>query len=54
MDSDPTLTVAIGKLRQSDTVIRALPEDHDCDPGARGCDRQMVKYQGQWIVEKLG
>ncbi|MCL1477536.1 ATP phosphoribosyltransferase regulatory subunit [Marinobacter sp. M3C] len=53
-DPDPTLAVAIVELRHSDTVIRALPEDHNCDPGARGCDRQLVKYQGQWIVEKLG
>ncbi|HEV8077641.1 MAG TPA: ATP phosphoribosyltransferase regulatory subunit [Marinobacter sp.] len=53
-DPDPTLVLAIAKLRHSDTVIRALPEDHSCDPGARGCDRQLVKYQGQWIVEKLG
>ncbi len=53
-ESDPTLAIAVAKLRQTDTVIRALPEDDDCDPGARGCDRQLVKYQGQWIVEKLG
>jgi ATP phosphoribosyltransferase regulatory subunit len=54
VDPDPTLAVAIAELRHSDTVIRALPEDHHCDPGARGCDRQLMKYQGQWIVEKLG
>jgi ATP phosphoribosyltransferase regulatory subunit len=54
IDPDPILAVAIAELRRSDTVIRALPEDHSCDPAARGCDRQLVQHQGQWIVEKLG
>jgi ATP phosphoribosyltransferase regulatory subunit len=37
----------------TETVIRALPEDEGCDPAERGCDRQLVKRDGQWVVESL-
>jgi len=34
-------------------VIRALPEDADANPAAKGCDRKLVKQDGQWVVERL-
>ncbi|MCG7199019.1 ATP phosphoribosyltransferase regulatory subunit [Marinobacter pelagius] len=52
-DQDPELEGAIAGLRSTDTVIRALPEDEGCDPAARGCDRQLVKKDGEWVVESL-
>ncbi len=52
-DQDPSLEGAIAGLRSTDTVIRALPEDEGCDPAARGCDRQLVKKDGEWVVESL-
>jgi len=52
-DQDPSLEGAIAGLRSTDTVIRALPEDEGCDPSARGCDRQLVKKDGEWVVESL-
>lgn len=53
-DPDPALEALISELRQSGTVIRALPEDDLCDPATRGCDRKLVRADGQWVVEKLG
>lgn len=43
----------ISGLRLTETVIRALPEDANANPAARGCDRKLVKQGGQWVVEKL-
>jgi len=53
-DADPDLETVISGLRKTETVIRALPEDDQCDPAARGCDRKLVKQDGHWVVEKLG
>ncbi|MBD3641849.1 MAG: ATP phosphoribosyltransferase regulatory subunit [Marinobacter sp.] len=52
-DQDPSLEGAIAGLRSTDTVIRALPEDEGCNPATRGCDRQLVKKDGEWVVESL-
>ena len=52
-DRDPALEGVISGLRMTETVIRALPEDEGCDPAERGCDRQLVKRDGQWVVESL-
>jgi len=52
-DADPALGAEISRLRATDTVIRALPEDADSDPTACGCDRQLVKRDGRWVVESL-
>lgn len=52
-DEDPTLEGVIAGLRLTETVIRALPEDANANPAARGCDRKLVKQDGQWVVEKL-
>lgn len=52
-DEDPALEGVISGLRLTETVIRALPEDADANPAARGCDRKLVKQGGQWVVEKL-
>lgn len=53
-DEDPALEGVIAGLRMTETVVRALPEDTDTDPAARGCDRKLVKQGGQWVVQKLG
>lgn len=52
-DEDPALEGVISGLRMTETVIRALPEDAGVDPASRGCDRQLVKRDGQWVVEPL-
>ncbi|HLV78223.1 MAG TPA: ATP phosphoribosyltransferase regulatory subunit [Marinobacter sp.] len=52
--ADAALEQAIVDLRTTDTVIRALPDDVTTDPASRGCDRQLVKRDGQWILEALG
>ena len=53
-DADPALEGVIAGLRMTETVVRALPEDASADPAARGCDRQLVKRDGKWVVETLG
>ncbi|MFO7530780.1 MAG: ATP phosphoribosyltransferase regulatory subunit [Marinobacter sp.] len=52
-DQDPALEGTVSDLRKTETVIRALPEDEGCNPATRGCDRQLVKKDGEWIVESL-
>ncbi|MBS8240635.1 ATP phosphoribosyltransferase regulatory subunit [Marinobacter lipolyticus] len=52
-DADPALEGVISGLRMTETVVRALPEDTDVDPAARGCDRILVKRGGQWVVDQL-
>jgi len=52
-DEDPALEGVIAGLRLTETVIRALPEDADANPAAKGCDRKLVKQDGQWVVERL-
>ena len=51
---DPALEGVIAGLRLTETVVRALPEDEGADPAQRGCDRVLVRQNGQWVVEKLG
>ncbi|MDI9244877.1 ATP phosphoribosyltransferase regulatory subunit [Marinobacter sp. CHS3-4] len=52
-NEDDALEGVIAGLRLTETVIRALPEDGDTDPRTRGCDRILVKRDGQWVVEHL-
>jgi len=52
-DNDPALQGVIAGLRMTETVVRALPEDVDTDPATRGCDRILVKRDGQWVVDQL-
>ncbi|MEE3116941.1 MAG: ATP phosphoribosyltransferase regulatory subunit [Pseudomonadota bacterium] len=52
-DEDAALEGVIAGLRLTETVIRALPDDEKTDPAALGCDRKLVKQDGQWMVEKL-
>lgn len=52
-DEDPALEEVITSLRQTDTVVRALPEDRNADPSARGCDRKLVKQGDRWVVQPL-
>jgi ATP phosphoribosyltransferase regulatory subunit len=52
-DEDTALEGVISGLRMTETVIRALPEDTDANPAARGCDRQLVKRDGKWVVVAL-
>ncbi|MEQ9544654.1 MAG: ATP phosphoribosyltransferase regulatory subunit [Marinobacter sp.] len=52
-DTDPELEGVIAGLRMTETVVRALPEESDADPAAKGCDRILVKRDGQWVVDQL-
>ncbi|HLT14155.1 MAG TPA: ATP phosphoribosyltransferase regulatory subunit [Marinobacter sp.] len=51
---DTALEGVISGLRMTETVVRALPGDPSSDPSAQGCDRQLVRKDGQWVVEMLG
>jgi ATP phosphoribosyltransferase regulatory subunit len=53
-DADPALDATIAGLRMTETVVRALPEDVSINPAERGCDRILVRRDGQWVVEQLG
>ncbi|MEX2476499.1 ATP phosphoribosyltransferase regulatory subunit [Marinobacter sp.] len=53
-DADSSLEGVIAGLRMTETVVRALPEDAGVDPTTRGCDRILVKRDGQWVVDQLG
>ncbi|MBR9871588.1 MAG: ATP phosphoribosyltransferase regulatory subunit [Gammaproteobacteria bacterium] len=50
---DSALEGVISGLRMTETVIRQLPGDEPADPALQGCDRQLVKKDGQWVVEML-
>lgn len=52
-DPDPSLDAAVADLRKTDVVVRALPEDVSVNPAERGCDRILVRRDGQWKVEQL-
>lgn len=52
-ESDSALEGVISGLRITETVVRALPDDTDTNPVERGCDRQLVKKDGKWVVEAL-
>lgn len=52
-DRDPALAEKITRLRQSETVLQALPDDPDTAASIRGCDRQIVNRHGLWVVEAL-
>ncbi|MCK0107020.1 ATP phosphoribosyltransferase regulatory subunit [Marinobacter sp. S0848L] len=51
---DSALEGVISGLRMTETVIRQLPGDEPANPALQGCDRQLVKKDGQWVVEMLG
>ncbi|MBZ0333103.1 ATP phosphoribosyltransferase regulatory subunit [Marinobacter sp. AL4B] len=51
---ESALEGVISGLRMTETVIRQLPGDEPADPALQGCDRQLVKKDGQWVVEMLG
>ncbi|MFO8141409.1 MAG: ATP phosphoribosyltransferase regulatory subunit [Marinobacter sp.] len=50
---DPSLEAVISGLRMTKTVVRALPDDAGTNPAERGCDRQIRKQDGKWVVEPL-
>ncbi|MCG2580686.1 MAG: ATP phosphoribosyltransferase regulatory subunit [Marinobacter sp.] len=52
-DVDPALEGVIAGLRLTEVVVRALPEESGADPAAKGCDRILVKRDGQWVVDQL-
>lgn len=52
-DADEALERVIQGLRMTESVVRVLPEDAGSDPASRGCDRILVKRDGQWVVEPL-
>lgn len=51
-EQDDSLASAVAQLRQTDIVIQALPGDAGAAREA-GCQRQLVKRNGQWIVEPV-
>ncbi|MEQ5834613.1 ATP phosphoribosyltransferase regulatory subunit [Marinobacter sp. NFXS9] len=53
VSDDPALADAIAALRQTETVLQALPDDSGATPEARGCTRQLIQRDGQWVVESL-
>lgn len=53
VSDDTSLQAMIAELRKTDTVLQALPDDSSTTPAARGCTRQLVKRDGQWVVESL-
>ncbi|WP_148863473.1 ATP phosphoribosyltransferase regulatory subunit [Marinobacter fonticola] len=53
VSDDVGLQARVADLRRTDTVLQALPDDSSMSPQARGCTRQLVKRDGQWVVESL-
>ncbi|KAA1176309.1 ATP phosphoribosyltransferase regulatory subunit [Marinobacter salinexigens] len=53
-DPDPALKGVISGLRMTETVVCELPGGAGSNPVEQGCDRQLVKRDGQWVVENLG
>jgi adenylosuccinate synthase len=51
--SDPGLATAIRKLRGAGEVVVVRLPGHASEPVAPGCDRELAKRRGKWIV-KLG
>ncbi|MCG8611608.1 MAG: ATP phosphoribosyltransferase regulatory subunit [Pseudomonadales bacterium] len=51
LDSCRDLLETIGKLRETEKIVQALSADDD--PVGLGCDRKLVKQNGQWLVENL-
>ncbi|WP_166254195.1 ATP phosphoribosyltransferase regulatory subunit [Marinobacter salicampi] len=51
-DADPALAGVVSGLRMTEIVIQALPDDNT-EPQARGCDRELIKQGGQWVVQPL-
>lgn len=52
VSDDPGLARLVAELRETDTVIQALPDDNG-DPKSRGCDRRLVERDGQWRIEPI-
>lgn len=54
LDEDPGLQQAIARLRGAgERVVSALPGSRAAAADL-GCDRELVKQGGAWVVEKLG
>lgn len=53
VSDEPALQAVIADLRKTDTVLQALPDDSSTSPEERGCTRQLVNRDGQWVVESL-
>ncbi|MGM0451051.1 MAG: ATP phosphoribosyltransferase regulatory subunit, partial [Pseudomonadota bacterium] len=50
--ADPALRQRINELRQTETVIQQL-DDEASDRVPPGCDRRLVRRDGDWQVEPL-
>lgn len=53
VSDDAALDGVIAGLRMTEVVVQALPDDQVSDPRTRECDRQLVKQDGQWVVEPI-
>jgi ATP phosphoribosyltransferase regulatory subunit len=51
--SDPGLATAVRKLRNAGEIVVVRLPGHAAEPLAPGCDRELVKRRGKWIVKKL-
>lgn len=51
--SDPGLASAVRKLRSAGEIVAVRLPGHAAAPLAPGCDRELVKRGGKWIVRKL-
>ncbi|MGB7542662.1 MAG: ATP phosphoribosyltransferase regulatory subunit [Burkholderiales bacterium] len=51
--SDPKLAAAIEKLRASGKVVVVDLPGHAATRGQLGCDRELAKHSGKWVVKKI-
>jgi len=52
--SDPGLATAVRKLRDAGEIVVVRLPGHAAEPLAPGCDRELAKRRGKWVVKKIG
>jgi len=50
---DPALTARVRELRSAGERVIAMLPGQEGGPGELGCDRQLVRREGNWTVEEL-
>jgi len=51
--ADPGLAAAIRKLRDAGEIVVVRLPGHASEPVVPGCDRELAKRGGKWVVKKL-
>jgi ATP phosphoribosyltransferase regulatory subunit len=51
--SDAGLAAAVRKLREAGEIVVVRLPGHAAEPLAPGCDRELVKRGGKWVVKKV-